>query len=383
MWWPLTSKMQLSRANDEEVNFWRVGGGPYDVYDDDNEEMSRLIDSLSLALSTSSSNCNRQQQRIYFKCNNQANCRELQNIFESNPSLIKTHFKSILYYSGDMILDGFGNFLLTTILEKCDALQRYVIINRLGSSILKASMTLSGSRCVQNLIDLSKDDERTITLIWKLLKPEVESLAIHLYGNHCLQKLLGTKKVFCFPDLIHAIIENFKPVCLNRYGSYVIQRCFDLVCETHPIFRLEMVAKLSQDFLELSTTRVGNYTAQYLISKMPAIDLDLLISSLEGNVVRLSCDPFGSNVLESLFMRNENTVCIGYIVEEMISNHMKLFKIIGDRYGQYCIVKAIKELDVSEKGRLLSKAIVDITPLFEGTIREKRVIKTLHEIWFH
>lgn len=382
MQWPLTSKMQLIRAHDEEVNRWR--GGPSHVYeiDNDNEEMKRLIDSLSSLSTTASSNCNR-QQRIHFKCNNQANCKELQNIFESNPSLIKTHFKSILYYCGDMLLDGFGNFLLTSILEKCDALQRYLIINRLGSRIFKASLTLSGSRCIQNFIDLSKDDDRTITLFWKLLKPEVESLSIHLYGNHCLKKLLATKKVFCFPDLILAIIENFKPLCLNRYGSYVIQRCFDLVCETHPIFRMEMVAKLSLDFLELSTTRVGNYAVQYLISKMPAIDLDLLMSSLKSNVVRLACDPFGSNVLESLFMRSENTICIGFIVEEMISNPMKLYKIICDRYGQYCIEKAITQLDVSKEGRLLSKAIVDITPLFAGTIREKRVIKTLHGIWFH
>jgi hypothetical protein len=146
---------------------------------------------------------------------------------------------------------------------------------------------------------------------------------------------------------------------------------------------MEMVAKLSLDFLELSMARVGNYAVQYLISKMPAIDLDLLIGSLEGNVVRLACDSFGSNVLESLCMRNENTVCIGFIVEEMTSNPMKLYKIVCDRYGQYCIEKAIKRWDVSKEGRLLSKAIVDITPLFAGTIREKRVIKTLHEIWFH
>lgn len=356
------------------------------ISSDDDEEMSRLIDSIALFSTTSCSslsNCsdNNKQPRIYFKCNNQANTKDLQHIFESNPGLIKTHFKSILRYSGDMLLDVYGNNLLTIIMSKCDSLQRYLIINRVGSKIREACLTATGSRCVQHMIQFSKDDERTMTLLWKMLKPETESLCVHLYGNHCIQKLLETNKVFWFPDLIQVLIENFKPLSLNRYGSYVIQRCFDLVCATHPIFRMEMVRKLSLDFFELSTTRIGNYGVQYLISKMEPRDLDLLLDSLQGNVVKLACDSFGSNVLEQLLMRHENTVCIGFIVDEMVRNQRKLYKMISNRYGQYCIDKAIKQLNVSNEGRRLSIAIVGITPLFVGTLREKRVIKTLHSIW--
>jgi hypothetical protein len=382
--------MQLRRA-DEEPTQWG-GERVVDSYndasatdDDDDKEIARLIESINLfsPISCSSLSNAFKQTRIYFKYNNQSKTMDLQKSFESNPALIKTCFKSILYYCGDMLLDVYGSDLLMSIVDKCDTLQRYLIINRLGSKLLEVSTTLSGSRCVQHLIESVKDDERTVTLLWKALKPEAESLCTHLYGNHCIQKLLGTKQVFCFPDLVDLILNNFKTFCLNRYGTYVTQRCFDLVCSTHPLFRLEMVVKLSLDFFEISTARIGNYAVQYMISKMAATDLDLLMGSLEGKVVLLACDSFGSNVLESLLMRTENTIFLGFIVGEMVKHRMKLYKMISDRYGQYCIDFAIKQLNVSNEGRRLSTAIIDVTPLFVGTTREKKVIKTLHAIWFH
>jgi hypothetical protein len=379
--------MQLNRP-DDQVMVVVVANDPFaDVGSNGDEEMSRLIESLSLFTTTSSpsssSNCSdtSKQLTINFKCNNQTNSKDLQNIFESNPTLIKTFFKSILNHCGEMIGDPYGNYLLTSIIQRCDNLQRYLIINRIASKVLEASMTISGSRCLQHLIEASKDDQPTMTLLWKFLKPEGAMLCSHPYGNHCIQKLLKTMNIFCFPDLIQVIIDNFKSICLNRYGSYVIQRCFDAVCEQHPFLRMEMMRKLNLDIFELSTTRVGNYVAQYLISHTKATDLDLLLGGIEGKVVTLACDSFGSNVLESLLMRKDNTVVVSFIVNEMVRSKEMLYKIISDRYGQYCMEKAIKELSVSQQGRLLSTSIVAITPFFIGTFREQKVIKTLHEIW--
>lgn len=380
--------MQLDGDDDDQVMIV-VANDPFaDVGSNGDEEMmSRLIESLSLftttSSSTASSNCSdvSKQLTINFKCNNQTNSKDLQGVFESNPTLIKTFFKSILNHCGDMIADPYGNYLLTSIIQRCDSLQRYLIINRIASKVLEASMTISGSRCLQHLIEASKDDQPTMTLLWKFLKPEGAMLCSHPYGNHCIQKLLKTMNIFCFPDLIQVIIDNFKSICLNRYGSYVIQRCFDAVCEQHPFLRMEMMRKLNLDFFELATTRVGNYVAQYLISHTNATDLDLLLGGIEGKVVTLACDSFGSNVLESLLMRKDNSVVASFIVDEMVRTKELLYKIISDRYGQYCMEKAIKELSVSQQGRLLSSSIVAITPFFIGTFREKKVIQTLHEIW--
>lgn len=374
--------MQLYGAHDDSALQYAF---TTTIGDDDDDEMCRLIDSIPLlSMSSTIAYCDDDKQtRFYFKCNNKEISKNLQTMFECNLGMVKTHFKSILYYCEDMILDGYGNYLLTSIIDKCDDLQRYTIIKRLGCKVLEASMTITGSRCVQHMIESSKDDERSLILLWRLLKPEAESLCSHLYGNHCIQKLLGTTRIFCFLDLVYKIIENLKPLCLNRYGSYVVQRCFDLVSASHPLLRLEMVKKLGLDFFELSTTRVGNYGAQYLILNMASTDLDLLMDGLKGNIVSLACDAYGSNVLESLFIRKDNSKVLGFIVSEMVGNPTKLYKIISDRYGQYCMEKAIKELNVSTEGRQILAAITGLTPLFIGTLREKKVVKTLHDMWFH
>ena len=318
--------------------------------------------------------------RFFFERDNYAISCELQKEIKKNPLLITKCFDDILRYSREMIDDAYGNYLLSCIIEKCNSLQLFRLVSHLGHVLTDVSLGFQGSYCIQTMCTKARYDEKTLVLIWRYLKPVVNELCVNAYGNHCIQKLITSGKVFYFPDLIQIIIDNFKMICLNRYGTFIIQRCFDAVVKSHPVFRMEMVHKLNQDFLEISHNDVGNYSVQYMIKHMTFIDLDVLRSVIRGNIVELACSIRGSNVLEALVERIENRRLIQIIIDEM-TERGNLYKIVTNHYGCFCLKKALKSLDVSYEGRQLSLCIIEMLPFLEEVERVRAIVDLIKSIW--
>ena len=318
--------------------------------------------------------------RFFYERNNHGISCALQKEIKTNPSLITEFFSDIVRYSREMIDDAYGNYLLSCIIENCNRSQLFRLVQHLGHVLTDVSMGFQGSYCIQTMCDKARYDEKTLVLIWRYLKPIVHELCVNAYGNHCIQKLIISGKVSYFPDLIQIIIDNFKMICLNRFGTFIIQRCFDVAVKSHPVFRMEMVHKLNQDFMELSHDDVGNYSVQYMIKHMTSVDLDLLRRGIEGNIVELACCIRGSNVLESLVERIENRRMIQIIIDEMTIRN-NLYKIVTNYYGRFCLKKALTSLDVSYEGRQLSLGIIEMLPFLEDVERMKSIVDLIKSIW--
>jgi len=317
--------------------------------------------------------------QFVFEKENSAISRNFQNEIKSNPYIITIFFDGILQYSREMIEDVYGTYLLYCIIERCDSSQLYQLVDKLGYTLAMAACNQQGSYCVQKLCEKSHEDEKTSILIWRYLKPLGTSLCVNAYGNHCIQKLILSGKVFYFPDLIQMIIDNFQMICLHRYGSYVIQRCFDCIRDNHPVFRLEMIQKLNENFVTCSMDMVGNYSTQHMIQHMYPSDLDLL-RSVSGNIQKLACDTHGSNVLDCLVARTENRKMVKLLVDEMTMKD-NLIKILTNHYGRCCIKKALISWDVSYEGRQLAVSILEVLPFFQTTERLNFIIEKIKNTW--
>ncbi len=80
---------------------------------------------------------------------------------------------------------------------------------------------------------------------------------------------------------------------MNRFGCYVVQRCFDLVAAESPALKSEMIKSLCDNLLTISTDSFGNYAAQYLIERMTPGDLEQMIPALKGRVTALAVHQIG------------------------------------------------------------------------------------------
>merc|ERR1712196_731409 len=86
--------------------------------------------------------------------------------------------------TAELTLDQFGNYLVQAMLEHCQSNQRAAIVQRLCSNMLKFSCSPYGVRCIQLMIDVSKNDDVAAQSICHALHGHVCTLTRDLYGNH-------------------------------------------------------------------------------------------------------------------------------------------------------------------------------------------------------
>merc|ERR550537_2047241 len=214
-------------------------------------------------------------------------------------------FPELLNSIPELTVDQFGNYLVQAMLEHCQPNQRAAIVQRLCSNIFKFSCSPYGVRCIQMMVDISKDDDVAAQSICHALRGHVCTLTRDLYGNHVVQRCLKTFPRSETNFISDEIADDLVGACSHPYGCCVMQ----LVLERC-------------DSAELMT----------FVKK-------LLKGAVRGHIGELSAHKFSSNVVEKTLQVGDREARTT-VIQELVS-YSGFERLLQDPFGNYVVQKAM------------------------------------------
>ncbi|QLL34545.1 hypothetical protein HG536_0G04070 [Torulaspora globosa] len=249
----------------------------------------------------------------------QFGCRFLQKKLESpsESNIVRDlMYDQIKPYFLELILDSFGNYLIQKLCEYLTADQKTTLIQSIYPNVFQISINQYGTRSLQKIID-TVDNENQIDLIIKGFSQEhttvdqVVTLINDLNGNHVIQKCIFKFPPSKFSFIIDAIVEqnNIITVSTHKHGCCVLQKLLS-VCTLQQIFKISV--KIVQFLPGLINDQFGNYIIQFLLD-IKELDFYLLaeiFNRVSGELCRLSCLKFSSNVVEKYIKKLFRTIVV-------------------------------------------------------------------------
>jgi len=245
-------------------------------------------------------------------------------------------FPELLNKIPELTLDQFGNYLVQAMLEHCQSNQRAAIVQRLCSNMLKFSCSPYGVRCIQLMIDVSKNDDVAAQSICHALHGHVCTLTRDLYGNHVVQRCLKTFPRSETEFISKEIADDLVGACSHPYGCCVMQLVLER-CDSAEL--MAFVDKLVKDAVRLAQCPYGNYVIQLLIGLKDQNCTNAIVGAIRGHIGELSAHKFSSNVVEKSLQVGDREARAA-VIQELVE-YSGFERLLQDPFGNYVIQKAI------------------------------------------
>lgn len=317
------------------------------------------------SIRTASSNPSATEEIIQLS-KDQHGCRLLQKKLDDDHKLnFPLIFNAILPFSGQLMVDPFGNYLIQKIIEISSPNDLSLIIMEISSNIYPISINCHGTRAIQKLIDCLSNDEH-YQLMFNCVKPNIVNMVHDLNGNHVIQKVLNNFNGSHFNNLVLLIVENLVPISTHKHGCCILQK---MISKSSPR-QLEFISdNILMNSISLMIDQFGNYVVQYIITlDLPRFN-DHLMKLVSMNIINLSCGKFSSNVVEKCLlikMGDINPVMLSLISFEALN------VLIRDQYGNYVVQTTLNVADWDVKC-VIVELIKPILPTIKYTNYGKRI----------
>ncbi|KAG5251214.1 pumilio [Salix suchowensis] len=269
----------------------------------------------------------------------QHGCKFLQRFIESaTREQVDMLFYEVIDYTGGLIVDPFGNYVVQKLIEVISEDQRTRILRNLTRTdfqLARICLDVHGTRAVQKLLNCITNPAQ-VSLVVSALNQGAVALIKDSNGHHVIQHSV---KHFSPQDnkyILKKVAENCFEIATNKSGCCVLQRCVEY-SEGEPRDRL--VAEIIANALLLAEDHYGNYVVQHILDlKMPQVTENLL-AQFEGSYMALSCNKYGSNVVEKCLLTTSEDQST-QIILELLSNPGASMLLV-DPFGNFVIQKAL------------------------------------------
>ncbi|CAL0323807.1 unnamed protein product [Lupinus luteus] len=313
--------------------------------------------------------------RIMMLAMEQGGCRVLQEIMKRLKSQeeISFIFVELINNVMELMMNPFGNYVFQKLVEICSEQQRTHIILVVTNSdfhFVTMCLDIHGTRAVQKLLEHVTTQEQR-SLIMSALSPDAVALTkdpngIHVV-EHCLKHFSNEdNRASIVSDgrlslqyLLNVVANNCFEIATDKSGCCVMHHCLDYAQgETKELLMAEIIVNASL----LSEDCYGNYVVQHLVAmKIPRVTENLL-RQLEGKFLFLSCNKYGSNVVERIFLVSEEQYSARIILE--LLHNPNVSRLLIDPFGNYVTKTAL----MVSKGAI-HNAILDLIQLHSAMMR--------------
>ncbi|KAJ6709730.1 PUMILIO-like protein 15 [Salix koriyanagi] len=244
----------------------------------------------------------------------QHGCKFLQRFIESaTREQVDMLFYEVIDYTGGLIVDPFGNYVVQKLIEVISEDQRTRILRNLTRTdfqLARICLDVHGTRAVQKLLNCITNPAQ-VSLVVSALNQGAVALIKDSNGHHVIQ---------------HSV-KHFSP----QDNKYILKK------RGEPRDRL--VAEIIANALLLAEDHYGNYVVQHILDlKMPQVTENLL-AQFEGSYMALSCNKYGSNVVEKCLLTTSEDQST-QIILELLSNPGASMLLV-DPFGNFVIQKAL------------------------------------------
>uniref|UniRef100_A0A6N2MKL4 PUM-HD domain-containing protein n=1 Tax=Salix viminalis TaxID=40686 RepID=A0A6N2MKL4_SALVM len=256
-------------------------------------------------------------------------CKFLQKLIESaTREQIDALFYEVIGYVGGLVVDPFGNYVVQKLVEVLSEEQRTMILRMLTRTdfqLVRICLDVHGTRAVQKLLYCITNPQQ-VSIVVSALSQGAVSLIKDSNGHHVIQHFL---KYFSSEDnkyILKQVAENCFGIATNKSGCW---RSQEIDCWN------EIIANA----LLLAEDHYGNYVVQHILKlKLPEIT-EKLLAQFEGSYMALSCNKYGSNVVECCLLTTRKEQSTQIIMELLRNPHSSM--LLVDPFGNFVIQKAL------------------------------------------
>ena len=239
----------------------------------------------------------------------------------------------------ELICDQFGNYLFQSFIEALDISKRSEFLNMLEKDLYEISINTYGTRVIQKLISVIKDNEENLLKFIEMIQPIVLKLLKESHGNHIIQKFLEDVKHTKQKSFITNIIrDNFVKISTHKFGCCTIQK---FLKETYDKDEKKInLLLVKKHIYQILSNQYGSYVFQYIIEKEDRDTKMEILNQILPHLIKICKTKYSSNAIEKCFefhFEEIHNVIVSKICE--CNNNIK--DLIMDPYGNYIIQKAL------------------------------------------
>ncbi|MED6218568.1 hypothetical protein PIB30_027907 [Stylosanthes scabra] len=261
-----------------------------------------------------------------------------QKLERLTPQEVSLAFLEMINHVAELMVDPVGSKVVHDILKLISEQQRTLIILMLTNThfqLVEICLNPHGSCSVEKLLEYVTNSELR-DLIVRALIPGTVALAKDTHGHrvlmHCIKHFSPEES----KHLVNAIANHLFGIATDKTGCCVIQ---EFVKYTIGKFKVQLMAEIILNAQLLSEDSYGNYVVQHLLGMQTPAITDRLMRQLEGKFFYLSCNKYGSNVVEKFFQFSEEKNTARITVELLC--HPNVEMLLVDPYGNYVIQSAL------------------------------------------
>ena len=287
----------------------------------------------------------------------QLGCRFMQEKIKSNHQFAnELLFPKIKYNIKDLCCDSFGNYFWQALIDilSFDNINKFFDITQ--NDFTEICISPHGTRVIQKIIDkISATPILMNRFIYNLNSKDLGIIFKSPYGNHMIQKFLGTIHSSEYSIFIYNYVyKYFLDIANSKHGVCVIQKC---VTEGEEKQRAKLYELILTNFNNLIKDQFGNYLIQYILINTKTEDkfkeILPIIFKIEENVVNFCKSKYSANVIEKCFENCENMIREHILNSLLTNNSENIVDILIDQYGIYVIQKAFKINNIVYKNKLV------------------------------
>lgn len=272
----------------------------------------------------------------------QSGCRFLQKKIDEDKQITDPLFDVLFYDIITMCTDSFGNYLVQKILDNMSHsnIEKFTQLITLKFSFI--AISTYGTRVIQKLLEVLSNKvgesslKKAFDSINSLIIANIIQLSSDSNSSHIIIKYVNVIKYPYNIPLFDSVCVNFLPLCKDKHGCCVIQKCIEAGNESQK----EKLFSLSNSHCEeLISDQFGNYVIQYVVLLNIDIINKYVVNVIMNNLLILCKEKYASNVIEK-FLYNKSSYS-KIVIDTIVKDESLLHELILDQYGNYIIQRIL------------------------------------------
>ncbi|KAI4840121.1 mRNA-binding protein PUF2 [Plasmodium brasilianum] len=308
---------------------------------------------------------NKVMDDIFFLCFHKNGCEYIiRKLKENDTEEKQIILNSLLIDARSLCPDVYGSYVAQSIYDLND--EKYK--ERFTDEFLKHTSFLAlhtyGCRLIQKSLESLSDEYKC--KIFKELQDDLIAYICHQNGNHVIQKcieVLPSKNI----DMIINIIEEYLPfLSSHAYGCRIVQRIYE-------IGNIQQIKRLNEKIIKkihLIKNRYGNYVIQKCFEYSDDTARFIITDEIVNDIYKLSSHKYACNIIEKILLKKEyryKKKIIKKIVNDISEGNENIINICKDCYGNFMMQKLLTTCRRKERNLIVKTIIENLDKLKDET----------------
>ncbi|CRG93202.1 mRNA-binding protein PUF2, putative [Plasmodium gallinaceum] len=320
---------------------------------------------------------NKVMNDIFFLCFHKNGCEYIiKKLKENDNEQRQIILKSLLIDARSLCPDVYGSYVAQTIFDLKDEKYKERFTDEFLSYTSFLTLHTYGCRLIQKSLESLSDEYKC--KIFKELEDDLITYICHQNGNHVIQKCVEVLPSN-YIDIIIDIIEEYLPfLSSHAYGCRIVQRIYEIGNENQ-INRLnEKIIKK----IHLIKNRYGNYVIQKCFEYSDDTVRFIITDAIVNDIYKLSAHKYACNIIEKILLKKEykyKKKIIKKIINDISEGNENIINICKDCYGNFMMQKLLTTCRKKERN-LIVKTIVGNLDKLKNETYGKYILRAINNL---